>query len=128
MRALRCTLLLPVVLLGCVPDTEDLLAPPCPQASVQVGTPPVFNWPSICGVSVLQVSAVNNRSDIKWSIATPDLNPDIHGPVTYGEVPAGLTEGTPAVALVSGVEYRVNLLVVVNDVGSTIASVRFTQP
>ena len=114
---------------GCVPSTETPLAPLCPTASVQVATAPVvFNWPSSCGVAVLEVSATNNRSDIKWRIATADELPDVHPPVTYGQLPAGLTQTTPPATLVSGIEYRMNLIVFVDDVPSTIASVRFTQP
>ena len=125
----RLLLLAILTLAGCFPETEAPLAPLCPTASVAVnaGNPPVFNWGS-CGVALLQVSASNNRSDIKWSIGTPDKLPDILSPVTYGEAPSNVTEAAPAIPLVSGAEYRMNLIVFVDDVASTIASVRFTQP
>jgi hypothetical protein len=131
MKALRWTIPLLVALLaGCFPKTEPMLAPPCPLASVEVAAdaPPIFKWPSTCGVSVLQVSLSNDRTALRWSIATPDFLPDILAPVTYGEVPAGLNQGTAPVPLVAGTEYRMNLLVVVDNVASTISSVRFTQP
>lgn len=117
-----------LTLVGCFPESERPVAPLCPTASVALnaGAAPVFDW-GACGVAVLQVSAANNRADIKWSIATPDRLPDIMSPVTYGEAPANVNEAAPAIPLVSGTEYRMNLLVFVDDVASTIASVRFTQ-
>jgi hypothetical protein len=132
MRALRETVLLyvAVLLAGCFPPTEEMVAPPCPGASVHVnaGTQPILDWPPICGVAILEVSAVNDRTDIKWRIATATQLPDILAPVTYGQLPAGLNQDAPAVPLVSGTEYRMNLLVWVDGVASTIASVRFIQP
>lgn len=131
MSALRRTVLLPVVaLLGCFPPTEKRLVPPCLLASVKLNgsAPPVFEWPLSCGVAVVEVSAGNNRADIKWRIAAPNQLSDILSPVTYGQVPAGIDETTPAAPLVSGTEYRMNLLVWVEGVANSIASVPFTQP
>jgi hypothetical protein len=96
----RRALLLTTLCLGACLTTEPTPVSNCSLA-VRANTAgaPVFEWSHFCPVAGLNVTAADNRGDVKWSIATSDQQANLNGPVTYGQVPTGLIEGTPPAVL-----------------------------
>lgn len=111
-----------IVLVGaaaCVPEPTTAL----PREPVQTSTPVCnpgtkvtvstvaaiqISWSPKCVVGGLGVITEDGRESM-WAVGTTDGRATITGPVVYGQVPAGTTEGTAVRQLQSGVRYRVVL-------------------
>jgi hypothetical protein len=83
------------------------------DATVQAGSSVIFDWTPSCPVALL---LVEQDGGDQWVIAAPNFSETstesanvIARPVTYGQVPAGAEENTPAAQLVVGQSYTLVL-------------------
>jgi hypothetical protein len=91
----------------CLPETSQV------TATVAVGSSIVFDWNPRCNVAMVLVEA--EASD-RWWISTPEeswTSPDagnkITPPLTYGQIPAGITDSYGPDPLVVGETYELIL-------------------
>lgn len=117
---LRPVALAAAVCIACSDDAAGPDGDACPdetssvEATVTVGQSSVaFDWTPRCSVALL---LVEEEASDRWSISTPEeswttpaLANRIAPPVTYGEVPAGITESFGPEPLVPGQSYELVL-------------------
>ena len=133
-HSLRSLLLFsgPLFIAGCSDPTTTDQIPTCgfgTTITVTPGTPPTFAWSPRCGVVALMVNRGVLRGPTEWSIGTVTTEATLVGPVTYGDLPEGTAQATPAEALAAGTVYYVSLLLPSGgNFASTVAATQFTQP
>jgi hypothetical protein len=114
-RALVGVILLLTAPAGCGDSNSPPVEPPCPGDLVEVtvenpgSASPRFVWTPECPVALVQVSALEQPSGVRWSLSGRLTNV-IESGIAYGEQPFGTRPDTGPLPLEPGATYEVRVL------------------